>query len=610
MNDEKIRELLCARDEGAIAEIERKYGDGLRRLSESVTRDKRDAEECVNDAYLALWRTVPDNVPEMLHAYLTGTVKNLSYKRVRSKTAAKRSGVVYELSEYGLGIADTREPWNEIDAAALREAINDFYDSLPEENRVIFVRRYLYHDPYVMIGHRLGISEKNVSVRLTRMKEKMGKYLTELGMIDMREYEKPKICKPETYIKGGVKCVFTPYPEYRHIDHFCEGLAIALRHDGMFGFIDTDGAVRIPFEYSDGTTSFSEGLAGVINDEGKLGFIDRDGKCVIPFEYEGNDFGVNYFEGGIARVKLDGKYVCINKENEIVYRGESHGFTTRDGDLIVSVEDTGGRDIGLYGVVRGEKLGYINRDGETVVPFEYDYIPDRVVHFSEGVSPVSKDGVWGIVDDHGNVIVEPTMEYNRIDAFVNGIAMVTRGKPEALPMLPGESELEHMMRQAQEWNRKACYGFIDKTGREVIPAVYKEPKYLVGDEYRWLLRKDGEYFAVRPEGSMKQIFVGAEIFWDDIMSDAGGPGMLAVKKGKKWGAIDFDGNVVIQPEYSEVVYNGEGFFEIMAENRKRSICEAHGEPILPFEFDYIGYIECGVTTAEKDGVFGILRIEK
>lgn len=41
------------------------------------------------------------------------------------------------------------------------------------------MRRYAYLDPYADIARRVGISEKNVSVRLTRIRQKMKQYLIE-----------------------------------------------------------------------------------------------------------------------------------------------------------------------------------------------------------------------------------------------------------------------------------------------------------------------------------------------------------------------------------------------------------------------------------------------
>ena len=67
----------------------------------------------------------------------------------------------------------------EIDTKELAIIIGAFLDTLTLENRVIFMRRYWFSDSYKDIAEFVGLSEKNISVRLTRIREKLKKYLTE-----------------------------------------------------------------------------------------------------------------------------------------------------------------------------------------------------------------------------------------------------------------------------------------------------------------------------------------------------------------------------------------------------------------------------------------------
>ena len=74
-------------------------------------------------------------------------------------------------------ITDTVEA--EIEAKELARIIEAFLDTLTTENRVIFMRRYWFSDSYKDIAEFMGLSEKNISVRLTRIREKMKQYLIE-----------------------------------------------------------------------------------------------------------------------------------------------------------------------------------------------------------------------------------------------------------------------------------------------------------------------------------------------------------------------------------------------------------------------------------------------
>ena len=76
-------------------------------------------------------------------------------------------------------IADQKTVEDEIEARELARIIGEFLDTLTLENRVIFMRRYWFADSYKDIAEFMGLSEKNISVRLTRIREKMKQYLIE-----------------------------------------------------------------------------------------------------------------------------------------------------------------------------------------------------------------------------------------------------------------------------------------------------------------------------------------------------------------------------------------------------------------------------------------------
>lgn len=184
MDDEKIIELFFARSESALKELDEKYGRVCHKLSYGILNDRLDAEECVNDAYLGAWNAIPPARPNPLLTYLCKIVRNISLKRFYMKEAAKRSSaydVAMEELEYCLSAPDTVEA--EIGARELARVICDFLYTLTAENRVIFLRRYWFSDTYADIAERMGMTESNVSVRLTRTRRKMRDYLLKRGVL-------------------------------------------------------------------------------------------------------------------------------------------------------------------------------------------------------------------------------------------------------------------------------------------------------------------------------------------------------------------------------------------------------------------------------------------
>lgn len=180
MDDTKIIELFFQRDQRAIRELDAKYGKACHSLSFNIVNNRQDAEECVNDAYLGAWNAIPPAKPDPLLTYLCKMVRNISLNAYYKREAAKRSSrytVAMEEIETCIAAPDTVEA--EIEARELARIIEGFLDILTPEDRVIFLRRYWFADRCRDIAERVGLTEKNISVRLTRIREKLRKYLIE-----------------------------------------------------------------------------------------------------------------------------------------------------------------------------------------------------------------------------------------------------------------------------------------------------------------------------------------------------------------------------------------------------------------------------------------------
>lgn len=180
IDDEKIIEMFFKRSEQGIRELDNKYGKICHNLSYNIVSSRQDAEECVNDAYLGVWNAIPPAQPNPLLAYLCKIVRNISLKIYYRKEAAKRnSHYTIAMEEIEACIADPNTVETEIEARELARIIESFLDTLTVENRVIFMRRYWFSDSCKDIAEFVGLTEKNISVRLTRIRQKMKEYLAE-----------------------------------------------------------------------------------------------------------------------------------------------------------------------------------------------------------------------------------------------------------------------------------------------------------------------------------------------------------------------------------------------------------------------------------------------
>lgn len=152
-------------------------------LSYRILNNRQDAEECVNDAYLGAWNAIPPARPSPLAAYLCRIVRNLSLKRYKHRSAVKRNSIydvaLEELSGC-LPASDTTEDL--LAARELTRILESFLDTLTTENRVIFLGRYWFCSSYADLAAKTGLTEKNVSVRLTRTRRQLKHYLLERGV--------------------------------------------------------------------------------------------------------------------------------------------------------------------------------------------------------------------------------------------------------------------------------------------------------------------------------------------------------------------------------------------------------------------------------------------
>ena len=98
MTDREIIELFFNRDERGIAEVQKAYGNRLLHFAERYL-SKEDAEECVNDTYLLLWKHIPPAEPEHFYAYIVKILRNQALSRMEKLNAQKRKADLIELSD-------------------------------------------------------------------------------------------------------------------------------------------------------------------------------------------------------------------------------------------------------------------------------------------------------------------------------------------------------------------------------------------------------------------------------------------------------------------------------------------------------------------------------
>lgn len=202
------------------------------------------------------------------------------------------------------------------------------------------------------------------------------------------------------------------------------------RGSTTYGYINGMGMEEIKPSFKS-ANKFANGRAAVQTRDG-WGYINTKGEFVTDTKYA---WCIIFHEGlGVVKDKNNKWGVVDLTGREVVpcqYDDISESFY-HDGTLGV-VKDGHGLLIDGY----GRDLGLVK-----------DPAVQEVTPLNGGVAMFKKDGKWGVLNAKGDVVLPPTYDAQK-GGFRNGCALVSRGK---------------------------LMGFIDATGREIVPCTFTTAK--------------------------------------------------------------------------------------------------------------------------------------
>jgi RNA polymerase sigma-70 factor (ECF subfamily) len=185
LDDTQIVELYLSRSENAIAETEKQYGSYCSAIAMNILKNRQDSEECVNDAFLKVWQSIPPARPTKFSAFLGKIVRNLSLDKYEAKNAAKRGGneVPILLSELEGCIPSENKVENQVEDNELIRMIEEFLSTLRKEDKIFFIRRYWYSNTVPEIVKKFNVSEGKITMSLHRTRKKLKNYLEKRGVL-------------------------------------------------------------------------------------------------------------------------------------------------------------------------------------------------------------------------------------------------------------------------------------------------------------------------------------------------------------------------------------------------------------------------------------------
>lgn len=238
---------------------------------------------------------------------------------------------------------------------------------------------------------------------------------------------------------------------------------------GLYGIVDPEDKyiVKPMYKEVDFNFGYKTGLSLVKNKSDKYGFINESGKEVVPCKYD----YLSSFENGYT--------VAKNKVGEFDYL---HGLLDSTGKEITPIkygrmEYYPSDKVLMVGETNTSNVGLMDLNGKIIIPYQYEFWSKRI---SKGLWPVGKNNICGVVNLKNETVVPFT--YYMIESYSDDLGLAPARKTEG-----------------------GKYGFIDRTGKEVIPFEYDDA---------W---PSGDY--------------------------------LVVKKNGKWGMIDVNNKIILPFEY-------------------------------------------------------------
>jgi hypothetical protein len=252
--------------------------------------------------------------------------------------------------------------------------------------------------------------------------------------------------------------VIDPTPDTRCAEGLC-----AVRRDGLWGFVDYQGDLVLDFRYHSRLSPFfSNGICLLDSTDSNnrvtaIIFIDKKGNAL---------FGKKVFESGLPFV--DGVTTVSYVENGKKY---SRAILDRNGQVLGSIpspvnaylaapQDFHDGLIGGSDLRRNSRFGYLSTKMQWVVEPMYVQAQD----FSDGIAwvrgnPQGGDYKWGAINTNGKGIIP--FEFSKApEPFSEGLAHVTCSDDRG--------------------------GFVDRTGKLVIPCQYTEVGRFVNGHARVL----------------------------------------------------------------------------------------------------------------------------
>jgi len=174
LSDEALVLLAARSEQSALAELYDRYGRPAYGLALRVLRDEALAEDAVQEAFLAVWRTAPRFVPERGKAstWIFTLVHRRAVDLVR-REVVRRAESLEGAPEPGGGDAG-EEAWLRLQRERVQDALRQLPDQQREALELAYYGGFSQSELAERLGQPLGTIKSRMFAGLARLRELLG----------------------------------------------------------------------------------------------------------------------------------------------------------------------------------------------------------------------------------------------------------------------------------------------------------------------------------------------------------------------------------------------------------------------------------------------------
>jgi RNA polymerase sigma factor (sigma-70 family) len=175
LSDEALVALAARQEEPALAELYDRYGRPAYGLALRILRDESLAEDAVQDAFLAIWRTAQRFVPERGKA--STWILTLVHRRavdVVRREQRRRTDTLEHAPEPATLTGVDEEAWLRLQREVVQDALRQLPDQQREALELAYYGGFTQSELAERLGQPLGTIKSRMFMGLARLRELLG----------------------------------------------------------------------------------------------------------------------------------------------------------------------------------------------------------------------------------------------------------------------------------------------------------------------------------------------------------------------------------------------------------------------------------------------------